>query len=120
LKPGSYQVSATVPAPPGCSSATATTQLTVRAGARVPVKLEPRSCGRLIFSSRYSDARWTLTPVPLSDKGLPLSGTVPANVLLPAGDYQRVISRVNCSPFTDTISVQPNKTDNQVARNPIC
>ena len=120
LKPGSYQVSATVPAPPGCASATATTQLTIRAGSRVPVKLEPRSCGRLVFGSRYSDARWTLTSLTPSDKGPPRSGTVPANELLPVGDYQRVISRINCSSFIDTISVQPNKTDSLVPRNPIC
>ena len=120
LTPGPYQVTATVPAPPGCSTATATKQVTVRAGSRATVTLEPRGCGRLIFSSRYSDARWTLTSLTPSDKGPPRAGMVPANELLPVGDYQRAISRLNCSSFIDTVSVAPNRTDSLTPRNPIC
>jgi hypothetical protein len=122
LKPGVYKVTATVDAPPGCPTATETRSVTVKATARVNrVRLTPRSCGTLVFESSMRDTRWSLTSLAPEDQGgSPREGAMPANVLLPVGEYYRAISKSKCSAYIDTVRVQANKTDRLPRRNPIC
>jgi serine/threonine-protein kinase len=118
LLPGPYELTASVPAPLGCSTASMTKTVTVRAGVQTQATLTPRGCGRLVFSSGFSNARWALTSLTPGDPVR--SGSVPANETLPVGDYQRAIMRDKCSPYIDTVSVTANRTDTLSRRNPYC
>jgi len=121
LKPQTYQVTASVPAAAGCSSASVTQAVVIKAVAKtVHVRLSPRPCGTLVFSSNMRDARWSLTSLTPEDNSARREGPVPANVLLPAGDYTRAISKTKCSPYIDTVRVLPNRTDSLSRRNPFC
>ena len=121
LRPKTYQVSAAVPAPPGCPTATVSQPAVVRATARATrVRLSPRSCGTLFFTSNIRDARWSLISLTPGDDGVRRDGTVPANVTLPVGEYQRAISKAKCGSYVDTIRVGPNRTDSLSRRNPDC
>jgi hypothetical protein len=121
LKPGVYQVTATVAAPNGCSTATETRSVTVKATARVNrVRFAPRSCGTLVFESSMRDTRWSLTSLTPEDQGTARDGPMPANVTVPVGDYYRAISKSKCSPYIDTVRVQANQTNRLPRRNPFC
>ena len=121
LKAKTYQVSAAVPAPPGCPTATVSQKAVVEARARATrVRLSPRSCGTLFFTSNVRDARWSLISLTPDDSGTRRDGTVPANETLPAGPYQRVISKPKCGSYVDTLRVAPNRTDSLPRRNPDC
>jgi serine/threonine-protein kinase len=121
LRPRTYEVSATVPAPAGCATSTVTQSVQVRASARTTkVTLTPRSCGTLVFGSTMRDSRWSLISLTPADSGFRRDGPVPANVMLPVGDYYRAIRREKCSPYVDTVRVQPNRTDQLPNKNPFC
>jgi serine/threonine-protein kinase len=106
LKPQTYQVSATVPAPSGCATATETRAVPVKAGTRLTrVRLSPRTCGVLTFDAAPKGSQYTLTSLTPGDT-TPSKGTVPAErVLLPVGDYLRVITHPRCQPYGDTVHV---------------
>lgn len=108
LKPQTYQVSATVEAPAGCVTATQSRSVIVRAVARATrVTLSPRSCGTLSFDAIPPKAQYTLTSLTPADSGLRRTGTLPVTkVVLPVGDYLRVISQPRCAPYGDTITVE--------------
>ena len=112
LKPGTYKIVATVDAPNGCASAVDEETVNLRASrTRVTVALSPRSCGTLNFGS-MRDSRWVLKSLIPGDN-IRREGIVPAtSVVLPVGDYERVISRTKCITYTDTQKVSPNKTQN--------
>ena len=121
LKPGTYKVTATVDAPSGCPTATDARSVTVKASARATrVRLSPRSCGTLVFQSSMRDTRWSLISLTPEDQASPREGPMPANVMLPVGDYYRAISKSKCSAYIDTVRVQANKTDRLPRRDPIC
>ena len=121
LKPKTYQISAVVPAPPGCPTATASQAAVVRATTRVTrVRLWPRSCGTLVFSSTAREARWALESLTPDDNRARREGAIPATVLLPVGEYYRAISKSKCSPYIDTVKVQANRADTLPRRNPFC
>jgi eukaryotic-like serine/threonine-protein kinase len=108
LKPQTYQVSATVEAPAGCVTATQSRSVVVRAVARATrVTLSPRSCGTLSFDAIPPKAQYTLTSLTPSDSGLRRTGTLPVTkMVLPVGDYLRVISQPRCFPYGDTVTVE--------------
>jgi hypothetical protein len=120
LKPGAYEVSATVPAPPGCPTATATESVAVRATAKVArVRLSPRSCAAISFDASPKGAGYVLTPLPVSDSVSARRGNVPAErLLLPVGDYVRVITAERCTPYVDTVRV--GSSDRLPKRNLFC
>ena len=109
LKPQVYRVSATVPAPENCKSATKSVSVTVRAVARpTRVSLNPKTCGVLSFDSPTKGARWTIVSLSPNDSVPTLSGAIPAQALvLPVGDYLRRITGANCADYSDTVSVTP-------------
>jgi serine/threonine-protein kinase len=120
LKPQTYQISASVPAPMGCPTATVTQAVVVRAVAKPSrVRLSPRSCGTLTFDAVPAKAQWTLTSLTPSDSGARRTGTVPAiKVLLPVGDYARVISHPRCFAYSDTITVDARDRTLPIRRPP--
>ena len=120
LRPGSYDVSATVPAPSGCPTATTTQSVVVRATAKLAsVKLSPRSCAVVSFDASPKGAGYVLTPLPLGDSVSARRGTVPAErLLLPVGDYLRVITAERCTSYADTVRV--GATDRLPKRNLFC
>ena len=120
LPKGVHRVTASVQSDPRCPTASVTTPVTVRAGRQATVKLEPRACGTLVFTSRLREARWTLISLTPADSGARRGGQVPARELLPVGDYWRIISKPQCTNFSDTVSVRPNRTDSLTSRQPIC
>jgi serine/threonine-protein kinase len=120
MSPGTYDITASVLAPSGCPTATVTKAVVIGRGGRMPVKLEPRGCGRLFFSSGYRDARWSLTSLNAGDTGPPRRGSVPANEILPVGDYSRAIGRDKCITYVDTVSVKANVTDTLPPIKPFC
>ena len=107
LKPGSYVVSATVAAPSACATATATQSVMVKASARATrVRLSPRSCAVLTFDAAPKGSRYALTSLTPGDSLPVRGGTVPAErLLLPVGDYLRVITHEQCAPYGDTVPV---------------
>jgi hypothetical protein len=121
LKPGTYRIVASVPAPPGCSTATVTETAAVRATGRpVRISVSPRSCGVIVFTSNVRDARWTLESLAPADSGWQKSGAVPANVTLPAGAYRRSITKPKCGSYIDTVRATPNRVDSLARVNPDC
>jgi serine/threonine-protein kinase len=108
LKPQTYKVVATVDAPPGCATATVEQSVVVRARITATrVRLSPRSCGLLSFDAIPAKAPWTLTSLAPADSGWRKTGTGPAtNVVLPVGDYLRVISHPRCYTYGDTVTVE--------------
>jgi len=107
LKPGSYEVAASVPAPAGCPTAIATQSVLVRATSRVArVRLSPRGCALLSFDASPRGSRYVLTSLTTGDTLPPRRGTVPAErLLLPVGDYARLISYEKCADYGDTVHV---------------
>jgi hypothetical protein len=107
LRPGSYAVSAAVPAPSGCATATATQTVVIRATARASrVRLSPRSCAVVSFDAAPKGSRYALTSLTPGDSLSVRGGTVPADrLLLPVGDYLRVITHEQCAPYGDTVHV---------------
>jgi eukaryotic-like serine/threonine-protein kinase len=112
LKPQTYQVSASVSAPPGCPSATVAQSVVVRAVARpIRVRLAPRSCGTLSFDARPNKgARWELFSLTPNDT-LRLAGPIPAQgLVLPVGEYLRKLKAPRCADYGDTVSVTAGGT----------
>jgi hypothetical protein len=66
------------------------------------------------------DVRWSLKSLTPEDNGLHKDGSLPVTITLPVGDYERVINRTKCSPYIDTVHVQPMRTDTLTRRNPVC
>jgi hypothetical protein len=122
LKPQTYLVTASVPAPPGCPTSTVTQSAVVRASMRATrISVSPRSCGTLTFTSNVRDARWTLESLTAADSGWRKSGNVPANlIVLPVGDYRRSITKPKCGSYIDTVRVAPNRADTLARVNPDC
>jgi len=108
LKPGTYEVSASVPSPSGgCPTSTQTQSVVVRATAKVArVRLSPRGCALLSFDAQPKGARYVLTSLSPGDTLPARHGTAPADrLLLPIGDYSRVISYEKCADYADTVHV---------------
>ena len=121
LKPGTYRVMARVDAPANCPTASVEQSVAIRAGRGVvTVNLAPRSCGILKFTSTVRDATWSLRSLAPIDSGARRSGSVPANVTLPAGDYERAIMKPKCGSYIDTVTSRANRTDSLPRRNPDC
>jgi serine/threonine protein kinase len=107
MKPGSYEVSASVPAPSGCPTASATQSVLVRATSKVAhVRLSPRGCALLSFEAAPKGSRYVLTSLTPGDSVSARRGTVPAErLLLPVGDYLRIITHEKCADYGDTVHV---------------
>lgn len=120
LTPGSYEVAASVEADPACPTAVAKQQVTIIADSVSRVRLEPRPCGRLLFTSSVRDAQWTLVSLTTIDGAARRSGVVPADVLLPVGSYARTISSTRCQTYMDTVRAEPGRTDSLSRRSLFC
>jgi len=107
LKPGSYEVSASVPSPSGCPTSTAAQSVVVRASSKVArVKLSPRGCALLSFDALPKGARYVLTSLTPGDSTASRRGIVPVErLMLPVGDYQRSITHERCTDYNDTVHV---------------
>jgi hypothetical protein len=107
--PGQYKVTATVAAPAGCPTASATATRPVRRGRTTRISLTPRTCGTLSFEAVPTrGARWQLVSLTPSDSLAAFSGAVPAqNLVLPVGDYVRKIQAPKCADYADTVTVTP-------------
>jgi serine/threonine-protein kinase len=107
LKPGTYEVSASVPSAAGCPTATASQSVVVRATSKVAhVRLSPRGCALLSFDAAPKGSRYVLTSLTPGDTLPTHRGTAPAErLLLPVGDYSRVISYEKCADYADTVHV---------------
>ena len=119
LKPGRYEVTASVPTPIDCPNATETVAVRVAAGRTNRVTLRPRACGTLSFDATPVGARWTLRSLTPGDSGR-REGVVPVkSLVLPIGDYERIIMHARCANYADTVTVEAqNKT--LPRRSPIC
>ena len=101
LKPASYVVRASVPAPDGCESASASRTVQLRAGGSQQVSLDVRSCGTLMITLLNKPvppgARYVISGDGLRREGaLPLAGTL----LLPAGLYDlRITADKPCQDY---------------------
>ena len=107
LKPGTYEVSASVPSASGCPTSTASQSVVVRATSKVArVRLSPRGCALLSFDAAPKGSRYVLTSLTPGDTLPARRGTAPAErLLLPVGDYSRVISFEKCADYADTVHV---------------
>jgi len=107
LKPGTYEVSASVPSPSGCPTSTATQSVVVRATSKVArVRLTPRGCALLSFDAQPKGARYVLTSLTPGDSMAAHRGTAPAErLMLPVGDYLRLITHERCTDYGDTVHV---------------
>jgi hypothetical protein len=119
LRPGEYQVTATVPSAAECANAQETQRTRVVAGRVTRLTLRPRACGTLSFDALPNGARWTLKSLAPGDS-VHREGVTPAkNVVLPVGEYERVISHSRCTNYSDTVAVEAR--DKQLPRrSPIC
>ena len=107
LKPGPYEVAATVPAPSGCPTATASQSVLIRATARLSrVRPSPRSCAVVSFDAAPKGSRYLLTSLTPGDSLSARHGTLPADrLMLPVGEYSRVIMHEGCVDYGDTVRV---------------
>jgi hypothetical protein len=104
----------------GCPTATDTRTVRVSVGKRQTISLAPRACGTLSFDATPPGARFTLASLPLTDSSYEDKGELPANGrMLPAGRYSRTIYGLpKCSPFGDTVTVEPNQPK-RLTRTPL-
>ncbi len=115
LKPGDYQVVASIPAITGCESAGETRTVRVRAGGSREESVTPRPCGLLELVGRNT-ARGTYTVTP-AEGGVRREGSVPlANpIVLPVGRYVLKVVKTPdgtdyCAPYESEYDVKPNET----------
>ena len=81
--------------------------MVVRATSKVArVRLSPRGCALLSFDAAPKGSRYVLTSLTPGDTLPARRGTAPAErLLLPVGDYSRVISFEKCADYADTVHV---------------
>jgi hypothetical protein len=79
----------------------------VRATSKVShVKLTPRGCALLSFDAAPKGSRYVLTSLTPGDTLPARRGTAPVErLLLPVGEYSRVISYEKCADYVDTVHV---------------
>ena len=112
LKPGTVvQVSARLDAPANCPTASVTKSVTVRPGPRsTPVRLAPRTCGVVSLDASPKGSQWVFTSLPPTDSSFSRRGTVPGErIVLPVGDYVRVINAARCNQYADTVHIDPGE-----------
>ena len=107
LKPGTTRSRRRSHLPSGCPTSTATQSVIVRATSKVArVRLTPRGCALVSFDASPKGARYVLTSLTTGDTVPARRGTVPVErLLLPVGDYSRVISYEKCADYADTVHV---------------
>jgi hypothetical protein len=109
LPAGTYRISASVSAVPGCSSAQVQQTTTLDTGI-TRVRLTPRKCGSITIDARMNDGRqvegatYTIhsrAGDPPRKGRLPLSGPL----LLPEGSYRLEVLKPQCTPYDGTFNV---------------
>jgi serine/threonine-protein kinase len=106
LKPATYEVSAAVPAPDGCPTASKSQRTKVTAGKLTRVALNPKPCGVLSFDALPKGSNYQITSMTPSDSLSTLTGIVPAqNLVLPIGEYALRIRASRCADYADNINV---------------
>jgi serine/threonine-protein kinase len=116
LKPGDYRVSATLPAVAGCTTATDTQTVHLRAGTR-QVSLRPRACGTVEITFRGprsppGDPAYSMSSIdgPGARSGV-LSVDKPVRLLLPTGHWVLHAGKPKCVSYgPDTLNVTVSDT----------
>ena len=122
LKPGSYNVVASVPSRQGCAFATAQRTIQVRETGVDTVSLYPSDCGTLVLEVKYAgkagDARYYVSTIGWKDdKPLPKRGKLPVTV--PSGVVQVIVRAQYCTDFKDSFRV-PAGGSVPITRTLIC
>lgn len=114
VKAGEHEIFATIPAIPGCTSASVTRSVRVRAGGMREETITLRPCGRLEIDSRGSgQGRFTVTA---QDGQFSKDGTIPldAPLVLPIGRYSLRVTRtdatVPCAAYLDEVDIKVDDT----------
>jgi serine/threonine-protein kinase len=112
LKPGTYELVASVRSYDRCAWARVADTIYVRNTGDTSVTLQPRPCGFLAVSSTPERAEFAvLTPTGSRMK----TGTLPStdSLLLPVGRYRLQLRARYCSTFDDSVRIESGKTNRQ-------
>ncbi len=109
LKPGKYEVTATlpdsVPSDQPCPSLTATTTVTVGDAGPTFAHLTPRACGALVLDAEPSGAAFAIRPLGGGDEVATGHTPVAGPITLPIGEYTLAVSARYCATYHDTVHV---------------
>ena len=104
LRPGRHVVVARLAPMPGCAATIDSAVVALDSSGTRNVRLEPRSCGRVILDIAPAAARWTLSAAGRAT--LRGTGTPPAPVILAAGTWRLAVEGPRfCSQFNGTVDV---------------
>ena len=112
LKPGTYELAASVRSYERCRSARVVDTVYVRSTGDTTLTLTPRPCGFLAVSSTPERAALSvLTPTGASvrERDLPF----PDSLLLPVGRYRLRLRARYCSTYEDSVRIESGKTNRQ-------
>jgi hypothetical protein len=108
LKPGSYEIRASVRAMEGCASMRDARDTVLGETGRVQVDLNPRPCGLLALEAEPRTAFYQLrsrSGLKGRDGNLPLRGPL----VLPVGAYKLTVGSRFCTPYYDEITIRPDR-----------
>jgi hypothetical protein len=120
LKPGTYQLTASVPTRSNCPTATVTKQVTVTAGQILiggapnsTAELFPRNCVTLAIATRYNGARpgrvtYSLTGLDFTRRGDVANNQIRA--VVPMGQVNVVIQAQYCAEYRDGLTILRDTT----------
>jgi hypothetical protein len=116
LRPGTYNVVATVPTRASCPFATSSRTITVRETGVDTFPLYPSDCGTVVIEAKYNgkagQGRYILSTLGWKEeKLLPRRG--PVTVTVPAGQMQISIRAQYCTSYGTSFRVLPGSTTRQ-------
>jgi hypothetical protein len=107
LKPGRYEIAATLPDTVNeqCPTLRVTGTITVAATGTTTAHLSPRGCGVLVLDAQPNGAEYAFRPIGGGDDVA--SGHTPASgpITLPIGAYTLAVSARYCATYSDTVHV---------------
>ncbi|HZS60430.1 MAG TPA: protein kinase [Gemmatimonadaceae bacterium] len=107
LKPGRYEILATLPdsGDQPCPTLRVTTTITVPATGTTTARLSPRGCGVLVLDAQPNGAEYNFRPIGGGDEVA--SGHTPTGgpITLPIGAYTLAVSARYCATYSDTVHV---------------
>ncbi len=107
LKPGRYEIAATLPdsGDPQCPTLRVTSTIMVPVTGTATAHLSPRGCGVLVLDAQPNGAEYAFRPFGGGDEVA--SGHTPAGgpIILPIGAYTLAVSARYCATYSDTVHV---------------
>lgn len=109
LKPGVYELVASIPAPAGCESAIDRKSQRLERGQTRTVVLQPKGCGLIKINGQLQGVQYEVAST--DAVGFARNGTLSAaGIVVPAGRFRLILTKSLCSPYQEYIDVAASQT----------